>query len=103
MASLTTGGLVNWKVYTENSNFGTDLDFDSSMNLVLLNQNCLILTNISLPDGDSDEQIRVFDVCDSYDTNTLGRALSVDYEDNYFIAGSKEGNFYYVLKSGITD
>ena len=103
VASLTRGGMVNWKVYAENSNYGTDLDFDSAMNLMLLNQNCLILTGISLPEGGNARQIRVLDVCDSYDTKTLGRALSITYEDNYFIAGSKEGKFYYALKSGNAD
>lgn len=100
VASVTTGGMVNWKIYTENSNLGTDLDFDSSMNLLMLNQNCLILSGISLPDGDSQQQIRVLEVCDSYDTKILGRSLSLTHQDNFLIAGSKEGKFYYALKSG---
>lgn len=103
VASVGPGGMVNWKVFTENSNLGTDIDFDSSMNLIMLNQNCLILSDISLPDGDNQRQIRVLDVCDSYDTKVFGRALSVTYEDNFFIAGSKEGKFYYALKSGNID
>ncbi len=103
VASLSTGGMLNWKVYTENSNLGTDLDFDSSMNLLMLNQNCLILSGISLPDGGSKQQIRVLDVCDSYDTKIFGRSLSLTYEDAFLIAGSKGGKFYYVLKSGNID
>jgi hypothetical protein len=103
VASLSTGGMVDWKIYTENSNLGTDLDFDSSMNRLMLNQNCLILSGISLPDGESQQQIRVLDVCDSYDTKILGRSLSITHEDNFFIAGSKEGKFYYALKSGNID
>jgi len=100
VAALSQSGTVTWKKYLENSNVGSDLDFDSNMNLVLLNQNCLILTNITLPDASSTQQIRVLDVCDSYNTLTLGKALSISNENDYFISGSKDNKFYYALKSG---
>ena len=103
VASVSTGGMLNWKIYTENSNLGTDLDFNSAMNLLILNQNCLILSWISLPDGESNKQIRVLDVCDSYDTKILGKSLSLTPDDNFLIAGSKDGKFYYALRSGNID
>lgn len=100
VSALSQSGTVNWKKYLETGNIGSDLAFDSNMNLVLLNQNCLILTNISLPDADDTQQVRVLEVCDSYNTLTLGRALALSNDDNYFIAGSKDNKFYYALKSG---
>ena len=100
VASLTQNGMVSWKKYLENSNIGTDIDFDSNMNLLMLNHNCLILNAITLPDGSNSEKIRTLDACDSYDTKILGRSLSVTYENNYFIAGSKDDKFYYILRSG---
>jgi hypothetical protein len=99
-AALSHNGMVTWKKYLENSNTGTDIAFDSNMNLVMLNQNCLILTGITLPDGTDIAQTRVLDVCDSYDTQTFGRALALTYENNYLIAGSRDNKFYYALKYG---
>ena len=88
------------KEYLENSNSGSDIALDSSGNLVVLNQNCLILSQVPVPFDNTCERYRVLEVCDSYNTDIKGSGLSITSTGDFLIAGQKGGNFYYALKSG---
>ena len=100
VAAVSTCGVVGWKRYLESSNSGTDLVVDSGGNLLMLNRNCFILNFIPLPGGDGHERMRVFDACDSYETSSHGMSVNITYDNNYFIAGSRSGKFYYALREG---
>lgn len=100
VASITSLGAVENKEFLENSNSGSDSDFNADGDIAVLNRNCLILSIGPVPVGEDIEQFRVLDVCDSYDTNVKGYTLSASAEGSYLIAGSKGGKFYYALRSG---
>lgn len=100
VSCLTFTGSVIWKKYLENSNSGEDIAFENGASLVTLNKNCFILNFLSLPDGTVTDLMRVYDVCDSYDTDNLGYAFDITGDGNFLIAGSKSDKFYYALRSG---
>ncbi|MDX2414227.1 MAG: hypothetical protein QNK33_03455 [Bacteroidales bacterium] len=100
VASLTLSGILGNKEFLENSNSGSDTDFNSSGDIAVLNRNCLILSIGAIPIGEDISRFRVLDACDSYNTATLGLSLSADGDGNYLIGGSLGGKFYYALRSG---
>ena len=88
------------KEFLENSNSGSDTDFNADGDIAVLNRNCLILSIGKIPLGDDIAKFRVLDVCDSYNTDVIGRSISADKDGNYLIGGSRGGKFYYALRSG---
>ncbi|MEZ5000817.1 MAG: hypothetical protein R2727_09340 [Bacteroidales bacterium] len=101
IAALSSGGNVLWKDYLENSNSGEEVAFDGFSGLLVMNMNCGTINYISLPDGMITDRIRVYDVCDPYDTGALLRSMAVNPQGDYFMAGARSGNFYYALRKGI--
>ena len=99
LASLSSAGSVNWKKYIEKSNTGTALIFDESGLLLMLNQNCFVISMANPDDGSEAGRLRMFDVCDPYNTDAVGADLDLTYEGNLLIAGSLGGSYYLALKS----
>jgi hypothetical protein len=92
---------VSWenKRYLENSNTGAALIFDEVGNLMMLNKNCFIINIVNPEDGTDAGRIRMFSLCDSYNTDALGADLDINYDKNILVAGSSGGSFYLALKS----
>jgi len=104
LACLDGTGEVIWKKYLENSNSGASLIIDNSGIIRMLNRNCFIINNFSVdpasPDVVTDEgPIRMFSVCNSYDTDAFGTDLDLYYDGNILTSGSKGGNFFLAVKS----
>lgn len=101
LASLTNSGSLRWKKYLENSNTGTALVFKDTGELMMLNRNCFIINIANTDDGSEAGRIRMFSLCDSYNTDALGEDLDINYDKKILIAGSRGGNFYLALKSSL--
>jgi hypothetical protein len=94
-----SSGSINWKKYIEKTNSGVSLRFDVNGSVLMLNTNCFII-NIADPEDGSDlGKLRMFDVCNSKDTDAFGRDIDLNYDGNILVAGSKGGNYYLALKS----
>jgi len=99
LVSLTNAGSIRWKKYLENSNTGSALLFDNVENLMMLNKNCFIINIVNPEDGTDAGMIRMFSLCDSYNTDALGADMDINYDKNILVAGSRGGSFYLALKS----
>ena len=99
LASLSSSGTVRWKKYLESSNQGSALIFDDVGDIMMLNRNCFIINIANTDDGSDAGLIRMFSLCDSYNTDALGAGLALSYDGNIYVAGSHGGNFYLALKS----
>ncbi len=99
LVSLTSSGSIRWKKYLEKSNAGAALIFDDSEVLMMLNTNCFLINMANPDDGSDAGKLRVFDVCNSKETDAFGKDLDLNYDGNILIAGSKGGNYYFALKS----
>jgi hypothetical protein len=99
LVSLTSAGSVRWKKYFENSNSGSALVFDDTGILLMLNKNCYIINMVDPLDGTDVGRIRIFSLCNSYDTDAFGEDLDINYEKNILVAGKRGGNFYLALKA----
>jgi len=99
LVSLANTGSIRWKKYIENSNTGSALIFDDAGNLMMLNKNCFIINIVIPADGTDAGRIRMFSLCDSYNTDALGADLDINYDKNILVAGSRGGSFYLALKS----
>ncbi len=99
LASVTSSGSINWKKYFEKSNRGNALIFDANGLILMLNSNCFIVNVISPEDGSETDRLRIFDICDPYNTDAIGADFDLNYEGNLIIAGSLGGNFYLAQKS----
>lgn len=99
IASLSNTGSVFWKKYLENSNTGVALTFDDNDNVLMLNTNCYIINMLSLADGVDAGRIRMFSLCDSYNTDALGADVEINYDENILVAGKRGDSFYLGLKA----
>lgn len=103
IASVTTAGIINWKKYLEIYNSGTSLKINDTGIMMLLNRNCFVTDLISDFTSENgctvDGLLRLFNACDSKDTDALGSAFDIDNEGNIIAAGSLGGNFYLAVKS----
>jgi hypothetical protein len=99
LVSLTNTGSIRWKKYFENSNTGVALIFDDAGDIMMLNMNCFIINIVNPVDGTDAGRIRMFSLCDSYNTDALGADLDINYDKNILVAGSRGGSFYLALKS----
>ena len=99
IASLTNTGSILWKKYLENSNTGAALTFDDNNNILMLNTNCFIVNVLSTTDGSDEGRVRMFSLCDSYNTDALGADIDINYDNNILVAGTRGGSFYLALKS----
>jgi hypothetical protein len=99
LVSLTNTGSDRWKKYLENSNSGSALIFDDAGNLMLLNKNCFIINILNSDDGMDAGRIRMFSICDSYNTDALGADMDINFDKNILVAGSSGGSFFLALKS----
>jgi hypothetical protein len=50
-------------------------------------------------DGSDTGKIRMFEVCNSKETDAFGRDLDLNYDGNILVAGSKSGYYFLALKS----
>lgn len=101
LVSLTGTGSVIWKKYFESSNCGTAIIFDENEDILMMNKNCFVINHVS-HDGETVlERIRMFNVCNPYDTDALGSDINISYDKYFLVAGSKGGNFYVGLKSSL--
>jgi hypothetical protein len=101
VVALDPSGSVLWKNYLENSNSGEEISFDMYSSLLVMNMNCGIVNYISIPDGKVGNRLRVYDVCDPYDTAVKIYSMAVTPAGNYIMAGSKSGKVYYALRRGL--
>jgi len=99
LASLSNTGSIIWKKYLEDSNSGSALIFNEAGDLMMLNRNCFIVNILSPADGSDAGRIRMFSLCDSYNTDALGADLGINYDKNILVAGSRGGSFYLALKA----
>lgn len=102
LVKLTNSGSLGWlipKKYLENSNEGSALIFDDMGDLMMLNKNCFIINIVNPSDGEDAGSIRMFRLCDSYNTDALGADFDITYGKNILVAGSLGGSFYLALKS----
>jgi hypothetical protein len=98
LASLTGTGNIRWKRYIENSNAGASIILNDAGDLMMLNRNCFIV-NLANPENGSDAgQIRMFSVCDSYDTDAFAESMDILSNNDLLAAGSKGDNFYIAVK-----
>jgi len=99
LVSLSPSGSLRWKKYLEKTNSGTALIFDENGSLMMLNANCFIVNLADPADGSDEGIIRMFDVCNSKETDVSGNDLDLFYDGNILVAGSKGGTYYLALKS----
>lgn len=99
LASLTNTGDIRWKKHLEVINSGSSMTFDYSGRVIIINRNCCIIDLLNTEDGSESGRIRVFDVCDSNNTDAFGFDLDLNYDGNILLAGSKGGGFFLALKS----
>ena len=97
LTSLNSAGSVRWKKYTENANTGTDVEVNDNV-ILMLNRNCFIVNMANPDDGTDAGVVRLFDVCDSYDTDAVGSDLDLNGNGDLLFAGKKGDNFYLALK-----
>lgn len=99
IASITDAGSLNWKKYPENSNSGTALLLNSGGEIVMLNMNCFIVNVLDPARGDDGGRIRMFDVCDPYNTDAIASDFDLTVDNDFVLAGSHGGSFYIAVKS----
>lgn len=100
VSSLAPGGSVLWKSYLESSNFGEEILFDQNFSLLVMNRNCGTINFLSESTGTIDGRLRVYEVCDPYDTGIKLFSMAVAHDGRYIMAGSKSEKFYYALRKG---
>ena len=102
LVSLSNSGEMGWneeKRYLENSNEGTAIIFNDAGELMMLNKNCFIINIINPADGTDAGRIRMFSLCDSYNTDAHGLDFGINYDKNILVAGDRGGNFYLAIKT----
>jgi hypothetical protein len=99
LVSLASSGSVKWKKYLEKTNSGAALIFNDNEILMMLNTNCFIVNMANPEDGSEAGKIRMFDICNSKETDAFGKDLDLNYDASILVAGSKGGNYYLALKS----
>jgi hypothetical protein len=99
IASVSDAGSLNWKKYPESSNSGTGLLINSAGEVVLLNVNCFIVNLLDNERGDDAGRIRMFDVCDPYNTDAIASDFDIDSNNDFVLAGSLGGSFYLAVKA----
>ncbi len=102
-ASVNSSGNILWKKYLEDSNSGSALLISDKDVLMVLDRNCFLvdlITNYNSADNVTVEGlVRMYSVCDSYNTDAFASAFDLYYDGNILAAGSMGGNFYLALKS----
>ncbi|MFO7574096.1 MAG: hypothetical protein R6W67_02945 [Bacteroidales bacterium] len=88
----------SWKKYPENSNEGVALFYDGHGLVYMLNRNCFIVTVLSIDDGSEYRRLRIYNACDSYDTDALAETFVMTHDGNLLLAGIKGGRYYLTLK-----
>jgi hypothetical protein len=101
LAAITSSGTVKWKKYLEKTNSGTAIIMDDNELLMMLNTNCFIVNMADPADGADEGKIRMFEVCDSKNTDAFGEDLDINYDGNIIVAGTRGGNYYLALESYI--
>jgi hypothetical protein len=102
-AGISQSGSVLWKKYPENSNEGMAVTAAAGDLVYLLNRNCFIISMLSITDGSEYRMLRIFNVCDSYDTEARAEEIVINHEGNILIGGSRGGRYYLVMKPVIEE
>ena len=95
----SSNGQQLWKKYCEKSNKGVDVTFDGEGKLYMQNSNCFVVSVLDGSEGESLGLIRMFDACDSYDTNEFGTTIDMCQDGTLIIGGSKGSSYFLALKS----
>ncbi len=101
ISAVSSTGTVRWTSYPESSNEGAAVRLDDNGVIHLLNKNCFIVNRLndnqtSATDAGS---IKVYAVCDSYDTGALADYFTINYDGNLLLAGSQSGSYFIALKN----
>jgi len=103
IAALNASGLLAWKKYMEIYNAGSRFRINDEGTMMLMNRNCFLINLLSNFGSDSAPDIsgllRLFDGCDSKNTDAAGNDFYIDHEGNITACGSLGGNFYISVKS----
>lgn len=99
VASISDAGSLKWKKYPENSNSGTGILLNSAGEVAVLNINCFIVNLLDPAEGVDGGRIRIFDVCDPYNTDAIASDFDVDFNNDLILAGSLGGSFYLAVKA----
>ncbi|HUX96668.1 MAG TPA: hypothetical protein VMV47_13120 [Bacteroidales bacterium] len=99
IASISLTGSLNWKKYPENSNTGRGILMNSAGEVVLLNKNCFIINLLDPDNGADGGRIRMFDVCDPYNTDAVASDFDIDFNNDLVLAGSIGNSFYIAVKA----
>ena len=99
IASISDAGSLNWKKYPENSNSGTAILLNDGGEVVLLNTNCFIVNVLDPSRGDDGGRMRMYDVCDPYNTDALASDFVLTSANEYILAGSLGGRFYLAVRA----
>jgi len=103
LAALNSSGSLIWKKYLEIYNTGSEIAVRDDDVMMLMNRNCFVTSLIthfsseSIPDVG--EPLRLFDGCDSKNTDALSNDFFIDHEGNIIACGSLGGNFYLSVKT----
>lgn len=103
MAAISPSGETLWKKYPENSNEGVALEYGGEGLVTMLNRNCFLVTTLSLTDGSDYSRLRVYNACDSYDTEAHAADFTANYAGNLLLAGTRSGKYYLALKPVIEE
>jgi len=99
LASVSDAGSLNWKKYPENSNSGTALLLNSGGEVMMLNINCFIVSKLDAEKGDDAGRIRMFDVCDPYNTDAMASDFDITSDNYLVVAGTLGGGFYLAVRA----
>lgn len=99
IASISLNGSLNWKKYPENSNSGTSIINNSAGEVVLLNKNCFIANLLDPDNGADGGRIRMFSVCDPYNTDAIASDFDIDFNNDFVMVGSVGASFYIAVKA----
>jgi hypothetical protein len=97
LVSLGPSGTVRWKKYLENANTGTDLMLSDNI-IIMLNRNCFVVNVANTDDGAEADRVRMFEVCDPYDSDAKGSSLDLHYDGSILVGGKKGNSFYIAMK-----
>ncbi len=53
----------------------------------MLNRKCFVVNMANPDDGTEAGRIRMFEGCDSYDTDAIGSGIDLHYDGNMLVAG----------------
>jgi len=101
ISAVSSTGSVRWTSYPESSNEGAAVRLNESGVIYLLNKNCYIVNRLEDNQSNATDEgnIKVYAVCDSYDTDALADSFTINFDGNLLLAGSQSGSYFIALKN----